>query len=204
MGLLFRCNALVMCITIVSGNIGNNEPDGNLYFLPGTGPGSGSSAAGKIPERCTKPPEKGYCRAFVPTWYFDFNRRLCRIFIYGGCGGNDNQFSSEKRCQEVCLPGRRTQRLCSLKPEPGGTGILCRRWYFDRNYGTCSLFSNNQCARNANGFYSCKICMRRCSNLKATEVCQLARSSTKPPSAQEQQTGNNTTPFNRPSSTLPE
>ncbi|XP_037500619.1 papilin isoform X2 [Rhipicephalus sanguineus] len=234
MGLLFCCQALAMCIIIVSGlnenavrsengesglsnmNVGENGgSDGGLQFLPGGRPGSGNNAGfgptgnelpngnnpighptplpwnitkiGKRPKRCMEPPEKGVCRAFMPTWYFDIKLQLCRIFIYGGCGGNDNQFSREKKCQEVCLPGKIPKPVCGLQPVPGKTQAFCRRWHFDANFGTCSLFSNHKCAKNANGFYTCRQCMKRCSILKATEVCQLARQSTTAPRMQQQQ-----------------
>lgn len=200
------------------GDNGNGVSDGGLQFLPGGRPGSGNNAGfgptgnelpngnnpighptplpwnitkiGKRPKRCMEPPEKGVCRAFMPTWYFDIKLQLCRIFIYGGCGGNDNQFSREKKCQEVCLPGKIPKPVCGLQPVPGRTQPFCRRWHFDANFGTCSLFSNHQCAKNANGFYTCRQCMKRCSILKATEVCQLARQSTTSPGMQQQQAGN--------------
>uniref|UniRef100_A0A131YS95 Tissue factor pathway inhibitor n=1 Tax=Rhipicephalus appendiculatus TaxID=34631 RepID=A0A131YS95_RHIAP len=204
------------------GDIGNGASSG-LHFLPGGPPTSGNSAAagttgngllngsnhigqryplpwrnntkiGKRPKRCMEPPVKGYCRAFMPTWYFDTKLQLCRIFIYGGCGGNDNQFSNEKKCQEVCLPGRKPKLICGAPPEHGRSEVFCRRWYFDVNYGTCSLFPNHECAKNANGFRTCRQCMKRCSILKATEVCQLARQSTTAPRMQEQQTGNYSSP----------
>lgn len=44
----------------------------------------------------------GPCRAVMPRWYFDPNKRKCIRFIYGGCGGNRNNFESEEYCMAVC------------------------------------------------------------------------------------------------------
>lgn len=40
---------------------------------------------------CTQAPERGPCRAAIPSWYFDAGMAECRPFLYGGCqvGGQD-------------------------------------------------------------------------------------------------------------------
>ncbi|XP_043188108.1 kunitz-type kappaPI-theraphotoxin-Hs1e-like [Amphibalanus amphitrite] len=48
------------------------------------------------------PFEPVVCTAFFPRWYFDFSQQRCVHFIYGGCGGNANRFSSEKECLNTC------------------------------------------------------------------------------------------------------
>lgn len=223
MGRLYRCHALVMCVVIVSGNRGNEDsPVSRIAPVTSTGtsgstaaeglptnepPGGGNitrqlSSSGKWdkslkwkpPKKCREPPVKGVCRAFIPTWFFEYKSAHCKIFIYGGCGGNDNNFRTEKKCQEVCLPRRHRKLVCSLKPNGGRGPLICRRWYFNENFGTCSHFPEGQCARNANGFRTCKMCMKRCSTLNAEEVCRLARESTAAPGIQQQQTSNNSLP----------
>uniref|UniRef100_A0A672HYR2 Amyloid-beta A4 protein n=1 Tax=Salarias fasciatus TaxID=181472 RepID=A0A672HYR2_SALFA len=51
---------------------------------------------------CWASAETGPCRAMLPRWYFDRADGRCARFIYGGCGGNRNNFESEEYCMSVC------------------------------------------------------------------------------------------------------
>lgn len=51
---------------------------------------------------CSQEAVTGPCRAMFPRWYFDINQKKCVRFIYGGCGGNRNNFLSEEYCMAVC------------------------------------------------------------------------------------------------------
>ncbi|XP_018427828.1 PREDICTED: amyloid-like protein 2 isoform X1 [Nanorana parkeri] len=51
---------------------------------------------------CSQEAETGPCRAMFPRWYFDPQQKKCVRFIYGGCGGNRNNFESEDYCMAVC------------------------------------------------------------------------------------------------------
>ncbi|XP_019733961.1 amyloid beta (A4) precursor protein a isoform X2 [Hippocampus comes] len=51
---------------------------------------------------CWASAETGPCRAMLPRWYFDRQEGRCAQFIYGGCGGNRNNFESEEYCLSVC------------------------------------------------------------------------------------------------------
>lgn len=51
---------------------------------------------------CMLPPEPGPCRRDVIRYYFDPARMSCEIFYYGGCGGNENRFTSVKACYDIC------------------------------------------------------------------------------------------------------
>ncbi|KAK1906190.1 Collagen alpha-1(VII) chain [Dissostichus eleginoides] len=58
-------------------------------------------------ERCLEPMSEGACSEFVLLWYFHPRSGECRPFVYGGCGGNTNQFSSRQECQSWCGVERR-------------------------------------------------------------------------------------------------
>ncbi|XP_030208925.1 amyloid beta (A4) precursor protein a isoform X1 [Gadus morhua] len=55
-----------------------------------------------VREVCLASAETGPCRAMLPRWYFDREEGRCAQFIYGGCGGNRNNFDSEEYCLSVC------------------------------------------------------------------------------------------------------
>lgn len=63
----------------------------------------------------------GPCRAVMPRWYFDLSKGKCVRFIYGGCGGNRNNFESEDYCMAVCKAMSKSrhagfvQRLCPVR-----------------------------------------------------------------------------------------
>ncbi|XP_034666892.1 male accessory gland serine protease inhibitor [Drosophila subobscura] len=61
------------------------------------------------PEMCTAPhsmdgmdQDAAACMAFMPAWTYDADKNICTEFIYGGCGGNANQFSTQGKCEKAC------------------------------------------------------------------------------------------------------
>ncbi|XP_042144703.1 kappaPI-actitoxin-Avd3d-like [Ixodes scapularis] len=53
-------------------------------------------------ERCYMEPETGRCKARMTRFYYDKKEWTCKTFIYGGCGGNKNNFKTEEECQKAC------------------------------------------------------------------------------------------------------
>ncbi|XP_070710328.1 collagen alpha-1(VII) chain [Pempheris klunzingeri] len=53
-------------------------------------------------DRCQEPMSEGACSDYVLLWYFHPRSGECRPFVYGGCGGNRNRFSSRQECQSRC------------------------------------------------------------------------------------------------------
>uniref|UniRef100_A0A672ZV09 BPTI/Kunitz inhibitor domain-containing protein n=1 Tax=Sphaeramia orbicularis TaxID=375764 RepID=A0A672ZV09_9TELE len=53
-------------------------------------------------ERCLEPMSEGPCSEYILLWYFHQHSGKCRPFVYGGCGGNRNRFSSRQECQIWC------------------------------------------------------------------------------------------------------
>ena len=58
-----------------------------------------------VTEKCLQPSVVGNCRAKIPAWYYDTTSNQCQRFYYGGCGGNDNRFSTYEDCVRECAPG---------------------------------------------------------------------------------------------------
>lgn len=46
--------------------------------------------------------DPGPCRAAFPMFYYDPNTAACQLFIYGGCRGNQNRYSTMDDCLNRC------------------------------------------------------------------------------------------------------
>ncbi|XP_044160804.1 collagen alpha-3(VI) chain isoform X6 [Bufo gargarizans] len=55
------------------------------------------------PEACKLPKEKGTCQQYVLNWHYDSETKSCARFWYGGCGGNENRFKTQKECEKICI-----------------------------------------------------------------------------------------------------
>ncbi|KAK3595066.1 hypothetical protein CHS0354_043163 [Potamilus streckersoni] len=56
-----------------------------------------------VKTKCTEPAVTGRCRANHQRYYFDPNTFQCKLFVYGGCGQNGNNFRSQAQCMKKCL-----------------------------------------------------------------------------------------------------
>ncbi|KAF8777254.1 Kunitz-type serine protease inhibitor 1 like protein [Argiope bruennichi] len=51
---------------------------------------------------CYQPKDPGNCRMHILNWYYDSAGKRCERFVYGGCGGNRNNFETLEECMEKC------------------------------------------------------------------------------------------------------
>ncbi|XP_023217493.1 kappaPI-actitoxin-Avd3b-like [Centruroides sculpturatus] len=68
-----------------------------------------------IPINCHLQPDKGLCRAAIPRYYYNISTYKCKLFLYGGCLGNGNNFESLQECSDHCS----AENLDDL-PKPSG------------------------------------------------------------------------------------
>jgi len=59
-------------------------------------------------EDCQKDPAIGgpgpTCLAHIERYFYNSSSMNCEIFIYGGCGGNLNNFGNDTECMDSCQP----------------------------------------------------------------------------------------------------
>ena len=60
--------------------------------------------------RCQLAQDTGsHCSHYVQRWFYDRVLGACAHFWYGGCGGNDNRFDTERECRKTCVTKSKSQ-----------------------------------------------------------------------------------------------
>ncbi|ETN69195.1 Kunitz/Bovine pancreatic trypsin inhibitor domain protein [Necator americanus] len=52
-------------------------------------------------------------RAYIPSYYYDYHKGICKEFVYGGCGGNANRFETADECATRCARRQQGRRELS-------------------------------------------------------------------------------------------
>jgi hypothetical protein len=110
------------------------------------------------PDVCDLPIVGGPCDAYIPRWAFNARTGQCERFIYGGCGGNHNNFESKERCEEVCGPRDR----CELPIDAGDCLAVIIRFAYNPITQDCEPFVYGGCGGNENNFETLDACKKRC------------------------------------------
>ncbi|KAI5748262.1 hypothetical protein M8J77_023592 [Diaphorina citri] len=77
--------------------------------------GSNSTEARSV--ICRLPGDGGMCSEYHKRYYYDERRQTCVPFIYTGCGGNLNRFTTSEECLHYCSPPRENE-IEHSSPEP--------------------------------------------------------------------------------------
>lgn len=118
---------------------------------------------------CSLPKETGPCRAMMHRFFFNPSTNKCEQFVYGGCGGNENNFLSSEECQASCsstLPAANTKQArnnkCLMSKEIGPCEALMPRFFYNQDSGKCEPFNYGGCQGNENNFMSQEECENEC------------------------------------------
>ncbi|KAH1183094.1 hypothetical protein KIL84_004586 [Mauremys mutica] len=74
---------------------------------------------------CNLPALQGHCKAYEPRWAYNSLTKQCQSFIYGGCGGNENNFESKEACEEMC-PFPKNTHCKACKPRQKLVTSFCK------------------------------------------------------------------------------
>ncbi|CAB4066520.1 unnamed protein product [Lepeophtheirus salmonis] len=143
---------------------------------------------------CSLQLSRGNCQATLRRFYFD-EKQGCKLFIFGGCQGNDNNFETMEDCIRNCggpnehgvsefinqlreqslsssstnlaLPDLKenSANVCSLPKDFGHCMTVTSRYYYDPKTDTCKKFRYSGCGGNTNNFRSGERCIETCGGL---------------------------------------
>ncbi|KAJ8256578.1 hypothetical protein COCON_G00187300 [Conger conger] len=142
--------------------------------------------------RCLAEAKTGLCRAAIPRFFFNGTAATCQSFIFGGCGGNHNNYGSVEECQASCLvtvipsPRKAPEGTsappadCTAKFETGPCRAAFPSFYYDPSTQSCQPFIYGGCGGNDNRFSSEEDCVTRCSGQEGTTGKHGTRSNRTP------------------------
>jgi hypothetical protein len=105
-----------------TGQGGSGATGGSTGGTGATGGSAGTAqggSGGSDPiSLCRLPAESGSCDVYTPSFWFDASSGVCIPFIYTGCEGNDNRFSTLEECYAACGgQGDRDDAACTLNTD---------------------------------------------------------------------------------------
>ncbi|XP_072930145.1 papilin isoform X3 [Epargyreus clarus] len=103
--------------------------------------------------------DAGPCEELQPKVYFNAASGRCEPFVFGGCLGGPNRFSSVEECEQVCKP---QIDPCKQTPEAGNCVEYYIKWYYDELRDDCGQFAYTGCGGNDNRFETQAECLTTC------------------------------------------
>ncbi|XP_035221980.1 papilin-like isoform X2 [Stegodyphus dumicola] len=108
---------------------------------------------------CEQAKMAGTCTGAFRRYYFNKLSGQCELFVYGGCGGNGNNFLTKEHCESLCV----APSVCEQEKKVGPCKGNFRRFYFNRLTRQCESFFYGGCRGNGNNFLSKAQCESSCS-----------------------------------------
>nr|XP_021001043.2 papilin isoform X2 [Parasteatoda tepidariorum] len=125
------------------------------------------------PDLCNLPVDSGICRALHYRFAFNQTSGHCEEFVYGGCGGNANNFFIQEICEVTCGDSQTTiPKSCSGAGETGSCKAYSVAWFYDSDTETCKRFIYGGCGGNGNIYETEIECLQECKeNLNYSKEC---------------------------------
>ncbi|XP_077270107.1 proteoglycan-like sulfated glycoprotein papilin isoform X5 [Temnothorax americanus] len=128
-------------------------------------------------EFCFLPDEHGPCSENQVKWFYDSRDGVCKLFRYGGCQSNGNNFNTREECEYRC---GEVQNPCILPQVIGPCNGFVKQFYYDRRSDACYEFEYSGCQGNKNRFQDTESCERKCRRQTPPEVTQAPATITPP------------------------
>ncbi|XP_006834353.1 PREDICTED: tissue factor pathway inhibitor 2 [Chrysochloris asiatica] len=141
-------------------------------LLLGLALGDASKApTGGNSEICLLPLEVGPCRALIPSYYYDRYTQSCRKFMYGGCGGNANNFETWEACDKACWSIQKVPKICRLEVSERECTETKEQYFFNLSSMKCEKVTSGFCLNNENRFLDEATCMGFCARTRSPSFC---------------------------------
>lgn len=95
--------AYLVCIRADVGDADLGQQASNDISLEDSAQTTPKADEVELEQSCTGDADSGPCSAHLLRYFYDDKRKRCRQFIYGGCLGNGNVYTTETECIDNCL-----------------------------------------------------------------------------------------------------
>ena len=128
---------------------------------------------------CNQTKEAGMCRGNFERYFYNGTAQECQQFIYGGCGGNQNNFESLEKCNSQCPLKSELKTFdkqsCLLASEPGPCYAYFPKYFFNSKTKKCEQFVYGGCRGNENRFDTEEECQNSCASTAAIDYAAACR-----------------------------
>ncbi|XP_032879688.1 tissue factor pathway inhibitor [Amblyraja radiata] len=121
-------------------------------------------------EICVYRADPGRCNGLFKKYFYNISTLKCEEFIYGGCGGNENNFETKKKCLAKCK-AKDQRNPCDLESISGPCRGYFRRYFYNKHAKKCELFIYGGCLGNRNNFRSEEHCLKICQKKVYQNIC---------------------------------